>query len=80
MNNSNLPVNYGSKHFYSLTCVGAGMKGNFGKMYASRELAEKNMYKLFKKFDIQLVKEYEDNHDKTYICTRNVSFYIQRYC
>ena len=81
MYNSNVvPVNYGTRHFYSLTVVGAGKTKESENLYFSRQDAEKNMFKLLRKFNINIVKEYEDKHDRTYVCNNNVCFYIQRYC
>jgi hypothetical protein len=36
------------------------------------------MYKLCDKHGLQIEEVWNDNHDKTYICNKGVTFYIQR--
>ena len=75
-----MPVRLANGHYYSLEVVGNNGKVHFDEIYPSREAAEKDMYRFINKNKTKIVETYEDNHDKTYICDNNVSFYIQRYC
>lgn len=47
-------------------------------MFSSRQAANEYMYDLCSKFGLHIVKIWDDNHDKTYICDNGVTFYIQR--
>ena len=48
------------------------------KIYCSRQEANEEMYKIIKKYNLRVLKVYEDNHDKTYVCDNDVVFYIHR--
>ena len=68
------------EHYYHLALVNNGKEEDVDTIYASRQMAEKAMYRLVDQLHTKIVKQYDDNHDKTYICDNNVSFYITRYC
>jgi hypothetical protein len=36
------------------------------------------MYKLCNKYNLNIEEVWNDNHDKTYLCNKGVTFYIQR--
>jgi len=67
-----------AKHTYSLEGVGVKRDRSFNRVYFTRENAEKEMYRLMKKYSTHAVKVYEDNHDKTYVCDNGATFYICR--
>ena len=62
-------------HTYSLSVSGLKVKT---KRFASRQAANKAMYKLIGKYDLQLAEVYDDKHYKTYLFTNGVRFYINR--
>jgi predicted phosphoadenosine phosphosulfate sulfurtransferase len=63
-------------HSYSFAVVGLNKKYN--KTFPTRQAANKLMYELIAKYDLKLEEVWNDKHDKTYICNKGVSFYIQR--
>lgn len=65
-----------SKHDYSFEVI--GLKKVHGRIFRSREAANDYMHILCRKYGLQIVKVWEDNHDKTYICQNGVQFFIQR--
>lgn len=65
-------------HYYSLALVAYGVEKDIDTLYSSRQAAEKQMHKLMKRYGVRLLEEYDDNHDKTYVCDRNVRFFITR--
>lgn len=67
-----------ANHIYVLDGVGVKDEKSFKKLYFTRENAEKEMYKLMKKYSVRSVKVYEDKHDKTYKCDNGATFYITR--
>ena len=48
------------------------------RYFASRQDANIYMYKLCNKYNLHIDKIYDDKHNKTYICSNNCKFYIQR--
>jgi len=64
-------------HTYSFVFLRPG-KRTVGNTFASRNLANEEMYKMIKKYDLKVSKVYEDHHDKTYICSDGSSFVIDR--
>lgn len=74
---SNLFADYSfNSHLYSFATTGLGKK--IDKTFGSRDLANAYMYKLCDKYSLNIIKTYDDNHDKTYITDKGVRFYIQR--
>ena len=69
-------MNY-SEHSYTLVSTGLGK--NIDKVFSSRESANKKMYKLIGKNHLTVNEIYDDNHDKTYKCSNNVTFFVQRF-
>ena len=67
-------------HFYTLNCEGIGNLKENHKLFYSRELAEKKMYSLLRRYSLKIVSEEDDKHEKTYICDRDATFTISRYC
>jgi hypothetical protein len=63
-------------HNYSFAVIGLSKKYN--KSFSTRSAANEYMYKLCHKFGLTIEETYNDNHDKTYLCTKGVTFYIQR--
>ena len=63
------------EHRYSFAASGLKMKD---KIYCSRQEANEEMYRIIKKYNLRVLKVYEDNHDKTYVCDNGVVFYIHR--
>lgn len=64
-----------NKHSYSFAVTGLKEKS---KVFSTRDLANEYMYRMCRKYGLNIVKKYEDNHDITYICDNGVRFYIQR--
>lgn len=62
-------------HTYLLCATGMHFHG---RAYASRESATEAMYHIMARHDLSLEKVYDDKHDKTYVCTNGVRFYISR--
>ena len=62
-------------HLYTLDATGFKMKS---KIFLSRQEAKAEMYRLIDKNGLQIVKKYDDNHFKTYICSNDARFYINR--
>lgn len=67
-----------SKHLYVLDGVGVQTEKSFNKVYTNRADAEKEMHRLVGKYSTRIVEQYDDNHDKTYVCENGAIFYIQR--
>lgn len=63
-------------HNYSCAVVGLGKSQC--KVFPTREMANEHMRKLCAKYGLTIEEVWNDNHDKTYICTKGVTFYIQR--
>ena len=63
-------------HLYTLASTGLGVRRV--KTFLSREAANHYMYKQVAKHNLTIEEVWNDNHDKTYNCTNNVVFYIQR--
>lgn len=66
-----------NQHCYSLA-TSDGIH-DFHRDYATREQAQKAMYKLCSKYGVRIVKVYDDKHDKTYICNTGERFHINRW-
>lgn len=65
-----------NSHNYSVAVIGLTKKHN--KIFATRDAANKYMYKLCNKYGLKIEEVWNDNHDKTYLCNKGVTFYIQR--
>ena len=63
-------------HNYSFAVVGLSKRHN--KVFPTRAAANTYMYKLCNKYNLAIEKVWDDNHDKTYHCTKGVTFYIHR--
>ena len=63
-------------HNYSFAVVGLSKRHN--KVFPTRYAANTYMYKLCNKYGLAIEKVWDDNHDKTYHCTKGVTFYIHR--
>lgn len=64
-----------NSHRYSFAASGIKVRE---KEFLTREAANKQMYKVMKKYGLRILNTYDDKHDKTYICDNNIRFYIQR--
>lgn len=63
-------------HLYTL-CLERNWKFKT-ETFTSREAANNRMYELCRKYGLQIVKKYDDRHDKTYITSSGARFYINR--
>ena len=63
-------------HSYTLTTT--GMKKKIDRIFASRIAANDYMYKLVAKYDLQLLKVWDDGHFKTYCYNNGIKIYINR--
>ena len=63
-------------HSYSFAVIGLGKQRH--RTFPSREMANEHMHKLIAKHKLVIEEVWNDNHDKTYICNKGVTFYIQR--
>lgn len=61
---------------YSLVCTGLGK--TISKEFGTRDRANALMYKLIGKNNLTMIEIYDDHHDKTYKCTKGVTFFINR--
>lgn len=64
-------------HRYSLSAVGIKFREN-GKEFLSRQDANECMYKVIDKNGLTVRKVWHDNHDVTFVCNNNVSFFVHR--
>ena len=64
-----------AKHIYTFAATGIKMRV---REFMNRESAKNAMYKFMARHNLSLQEVYDDNHDKTYVCTNGVRFYIQR--
>lgn len=62
-------------HTYTFNATGIRMRE---RKFASREAANRAMYKFMAKHHLSLIEVYDDKHYKTYICNNDVRFYIHR--
>lgn len=65
-----------NSHNYSFAVIGLGKCRS--RVFPTRVAANEYMYKLCHKHGLAVEEVWDDNHDKTYICTKGVTFYIQR--
>lgn len=63
-------------HSYTLTTV--GLRRNRSRCFSSRAAAQDYMYKLCDKLGLCISEVWNDNHDKTYRCTKGVDIHINR--
>lgn len=63
------------KNYYTFACEGLKVKE---QDFATRQEANKYMYKLMSKHGLRIKEVYNDKHHKTYICDNDIKFYIQR--
>lgn len=68
--------NFFNHHSYTVAAIGLPQK--YSKVFYSRQEANDYMYKVCRKYGITIREIWEDNHDKTYHCTKGVTFFIQR--
>ena len=54
------------------------MKKKFDHIFASRVAANEYMYKLVAKYNLQLIKIWDDGHFKTYCYNNGVKIFINR--
>ena len=64
-----------SEHRYTFAATGLNVKC---KEFVSRRAAEKYMHKLMNKHGLFIKEIYDDKHFKTYLCNKDVRFYINR--
>lgn len=62
-------------HFYTLTATGLNFRTH---RYNNREEATQAMYDIMSRKSLDLKEVYDDKHYKTYVCSDNVRFYINR--
>lgn len=62
---------------YSFALVRPG-KRTLQREFYSRHAANQFMYDRCARLNIKIIETWDDNHDKTYICSDGSSFYIQR--
>ena len=60
-------------HLYTLAATGYKMRS---MLFSSREDAKKAMYRIIDNHSMHVVKKYDDNHFKTYICDNDARFYL----
>lgn len=65
-----------SKHAYSL-CLVHGPK-KLEETYSNRQSATSRMYEICDKYGMQIVKVYNDKHDKSYFTDTGAEFHINR--
>lgn len=65
-----------NQHNYSFAVVGLGKQR--AKVFPTRESANEHMRNMCAKYGLTIEEVWNDNHDKTYICNKGVTFYIQR--
>jgi hypothetical protein len=63
-------------HNYSFAVIGLGKQRH--RVFPTREAANEHMHNLCAKHGLTIEEVWNDNHDKTYICNKGVTFYIQR--
>lgn len=63
-------------HNYSFAVIGLGKQRS--RVFPTREAANEHMRNLCAKHGLVVEEVWNDNHDKTYICSNGVTFYIQR--
>lgn len=64
-------------HRYSLAATGIKFREN-GKEFFSRQDANDYMYKVISKNGLTVRKVWHDNHDVTFVCNNDVSFFVHR--
>lgn len=62
-------------HFYTLSATGLNFRT---RRYNNREEAAQEMYNVMSKKSLDLQEVYDDRHNKTYVCSNGVRFYINR--
>lgn len=67
---------YQPRHTYSVVVTDSNHR--YCRSFSSRENAKLKMYALCRKWGVQVVKVWDDNHDKTYICSDGSQFHINR--
>lgn len=63
-------------HRYSFACE--GLNHVRSREFPTREAANDLMYALCSKHGLNIVKVWDDHHDKTYCCDNGVKFFISR--
>lgn len=64
------------RHNYTLCSVNAPK--NVDKIFPTRESAKSEMYRLCDKYGMQIVKVYDDRHNKSYFTNTGAEFHINR--
>ena len=68
---------FGDKgHQYSLAVVNAPFKVD--RVYGSRQMAKDEMYRICDRYNLRIVKVYDDKHDKSYFTDEGAEFHINR--
>lgn len=70
--------NLEQKHYYTFAVLGLGHDRKFDRTFNTREAANDYMHKLMHKYGIKLIEVWDDKHFKTYKCSNNVRFFINR--
>ena len=65
------------KHIYTFAVIGM-KRSRHDRIFMSRSSAIKYMHKLANKYNLKLIKMYDDKHFKTYIYTDGVKMFINR--
>ena len=65
-------------HRYTFAVTGLKRCRRYDKTFATRDEANLYMYKVINKLNLRINECYDDKHNKTYLCTNGVRFYINR--
>lgn len=68
-------LNTAGSHNYSLAATGVKFKS---RVFGSRSEANNVMYSFIGKKGLHIDKIYDDKHDKTYCCGKDIKFYVSR--
>lgn len=63
---------------HQYTVGSTGLKKNCDKTFLSRQTANNYMYRLCKKYDLDIIEVYDDKHSKTYVCNNGIKFFVNR--
>lgn len=72
----NKDIYWQTRHTYSL-CLLRGPR-KLEETFSTREGATSRMYQICNKYGMQIVKVYDDKHDKTYFTNTGAEFHINR--
>lgn len=65
-----------ASHTYSLCSI--NFSKNINKVFSSRENALAELYHICSKYRMNIIKIYDDKHDKTYFTDNGAEFHINR--